>query len=143
MGNGLLKVDRGSMYNALEVRTPLLDREVIATALRVDWRTCLDIDTKRGKLPLRAALEKRVGFVTEGKQGFTVPMDEWLRGPLRSMFEDLVIDRGDLLGFPFNREQMRSIFHEHTEGRFNREWGLWIFLSLALWEQQHYHRWMI
>lgn len=143
MGNGLLKVDRGSMHHSLEVRTPLLDREVIATALRVDWHSCIDLVTREGKKPLRQALGKLVGFVTEGKQGFTVPMGDWLRGPLSSLFKELVIDRGELLGLPFKRDQMRSIFQEHTDGHYNREWGLWIFLSLALWEKQHYQRWMV
>jgi len=140
MGNGLLKVDRGSMYNSLEVRTPLLDREVIATALRVDWRSCLDIETNLGKLPLRSALKKRIGITTEGKRGFTVPMGDWLRGPLRSMFEDLVISRDDLLGLNIQRDQLKVVYKEHLNGQRNREWGLWILLSLALWELHHYQR---
>lgn len=142
MGNGLLKVDRGSMYHSLEVRTPLLDREVIATALRIDWRSCLDVEKDIGKLPLRVALAKRLAYQSRGKRGFTVPMGDWLRGPLREMFENLVIERGELLGLPFQKQSMRSFFKDHLDQRFNRDWGLWIFLSLALWEQTHYHKWM-
>lgn len=142
MGNGMLKVDRGSMYNALEVRTPILDREVITTALRVDWRSCLDVENDIGKLPLRHALAKRVAVQTEGKRGFTVPMGDWLRGPLREMFEDLVLSRDALMGLEINQTAMLQAFQEHLEGRFNRDWGLWIFLSLALWEQTHYKKWL-
>jgi asparagine synthase (glutamine-hydrolysing) len=142
MGNGLLKVDRGSMYNALEVRAPLLDREVIATAQRVDWRTCLNIEENYGKLPLRSALEKQVGFVTEGKHGFTVPMGDWLRGPLRPMFEDLVLNNVDLLGLFIQRDRLFEVYKAHLNGQHNREWGLWIILSLALWQQEHYQRWL-
>ena len=141
MGNGLLKVDRGSMHHGLEVRTPILDREVIEVAQRVDWRTCIDLEKRQGKLPLRRALQKRVGFTTEGKRGFAVPMGEWLRDPLRPMFEDLVLSRDNLLGLPLDREQMRSAFEANLSGQQNREWGLWILLSLALWEKQHYHKW--
>jgi len=142
MGNGMLKVDRGSMYNSLEVRTPILDREVIATALRVDWHSCLDVEKDIGKLPLRHTLAKRVAVQSEGKRGFTVPMGDWLRGPLREMFEDLVLAKKELLGLEVNQATMWKNFQEHLEGQFNRDWGLWIFLSLALWEETHYEKWM-
>jgi asparagine synthase (glutamine-hydrolysing) len=141
MGNGLLKVDRGSMYHGLEVRTPILDREVIKTGLRINWQTCFDIEKPQGKIPLRQVLLRRVGFTTEGKRGFTVPMGDWLRGPLRPMFEDLVLSRDNLLGLPLQQDQMRLIFDQHLSKQHNRDWGLWILLSLALWEKQHYHRW--
>ena len=136
MGNGMLKVDRGSMYNSLEVRTPLLDREVISVAQRVDWRTCLDIKNDIGKIPLRNALSKRLDFQSSGKRGFTVPMDEWLRGPLKDMMFDLVINRKDLLGLQINKDNMSSFFQDHLDGK-NWGWGLWILLSLALWEDRY------
>lgn len=60
LGRVLLKVDRASMYHSLEVRVPMLDREVIAVAARIDWRSCLDVNEQTGKLPLRHALESRV-----------------------------------------------------------------------------------
>ncbi len=139
MGNGMLKVDRGSMYNSLEVRTPLLDREVISVAQRVDWRTCLDIKNDVGKIPLRQALSKRLDFQSSGKRGFTVPMDEWLRGPLKEMMYDLVINRQDLLGLRINKDNLSSFFQDHLDGK-NWAWGLWILLSLALWEDRYFKR---
>lgn len=140
MGSGMLKVDRGSMYHSLEVRTPILDREVISTALRVDWRSCLDLERGVGKLPLRSALAKRVNYQTENKRGFSVPMADWLRGPLHSMFQDLVIDPGELLGLQIDKQRMGKIFQYHVEGIIDRAWGLWILLSLALWEKTHFNR---
>jgi asparagine synthase (glutamine-hydrolysing) len=140
MGNGMLKVDRGSMYHSLEVRTPILDREVISTALRVDWRSCLDLKRGMGKLPLRRALAKRVKHQTENKRGFTVPMADWLRGPLHSMFQDLVIEPGELLGLQINKQSMKKVFQDHVDGKTDRSWGLWIFMSLALWEKTHYKK---
>lgn len=139
MGNGMLKVDRGSMYNSLEVRTPLLDREVISVSQRVDWRTCLDIKNDIGKIPLRQALSKRLDFQSSGKRGFTVPMDEWLRGPLKEMMFDLVINRQDLLGLRINKDNLSSFFQDHLDGK-NWAWGLWILLSLALWEDRYLKR---
>lgn len=139
MGNGMLKVDRGSMYNSLEVRTPLLDRDVINVARRVDWRSCLDIKNDVGKIPLRQALSKRLDFQSSGKRGFAVPMDEWLRGPLKEMMFDLVINRPDLLGLQINKDNLSSFFQGHLDGK-NWAWGLWILLSLALWEDHYLKR---
>ena len=82
----LLKVDRASMYHSLEVRVPLLDREVLNVAARVDWKSCLNAEEKIGKLPLRYCLSKHVQHQKQTKRGFRVPMDSWLRGPLRSTF---------------------------------------------------------
>jgi len=137
MQNGLLKVDRGSMFHSLEVRVPLLDREVISTAARVDWRSCLDIEQDLGKIPLRVALSKRVSHFTNTKRGFTVPMADWLRGPLRTMFEELVINRKELLGQEINQPAVKQAFDSHLSGSENREWGLWIILSAALWQGKY------
>ena len=137
MGCGLLKVDRGSMYHSLEVRVPLLDRQVIETAARVDWRSCLDLQTGTGKVPLREALRKRVNHQTSAKRGFTVPMAEWLRGPLRPLFEDLVLGQKEIMGLPLNTAAMQRTFDAHLSGQFNREWGLWIILSAALWQEKY------
>ncbi len=83
-----------------------------------------------------------VAVQTEGDRGFTVPMGDWLRGPLREMFEDLLYSRDLLMGLEINQKAMRQAFQEHPEGRSNREWSLWIFLSLALWEHTHYKKWL-
>jgi len=133
----LLKVDRASMYHSLEVRVPLLDREVIDVALKTDWRDCLDIDQQIGKLPLRRALARYSTYQTLQKRGFSVPMDSWLRGSLRPVFEEEVLAQPDLFGFEINRQHLTRIFENHLRGD-NYGWGLWILLSLALWKRHHY-----
>jgi asparagine synthase (glutamine-hydrolysing) len=134
----LQKVDRASMHHSLEVRVPLLDREVIDVATRVDWRSSVDLGREVGKLPLRAALERRVGFQTIRKRGFDVPMASWLRGPLRPIFEDLVLSRGELLGLPLERAELARVFRRHVMRLESSEWLLWRLLSLALWEARHF-----
>ncbi|HLE55482.1 MAG TPA: asparagine synthase-related protein, partial [Rhodothermia bacterium] len=136
----LLKVDRASMHESLEVRVPLLDKEVIDVAARVDWRSCLDVERRIGKLPLRHALSRHVRHQTSAKRGFTVPMGEWLRGPLRPIFEELVLERSDFLGLPLSRDSVRAIFDRHLKGESGLEMGLWILLSLALWIQTHWRQ---
>jgi len=136
----LQKVDRASMHASLEVRVPLLDREVIETALRIDWRDVVDLRRGVGKLPLRRALRRYAGFQTSGKRGFTVPMADWLRGPLREAFGDLVASRRDLLGLPMDGAGMQRIVGSHREGDDRDAWLMWRLLSLALWEEKHLHR---
>ncbi len=135
----LLKVDRASMHHSLEVRVPLLDREVIDVATRVDWRSCLTLHPRLGKIPLRKALARHVHFQTRHKKGFLVPMDSWLRGPLYPMFCETVLDRSELMGLPFDRAALRKLYEQHLSGAANYTWGLSLLLSLALWEQSHFH----
>jgi asparagine synthase (glutamine-hydrolysing) len=134
----LLKVDRASMYHSLEVRVPLLDKEVVELATRVDWHACLDVKRKIGKLPLRYSLARHVRHQTWTKRGFTVPMDAWLRGPLRPVFEEVMLGRDEILGLPLNRATMRAMFDRHLSGQANYDWLLWMLLSLALWERRHF-----
>jgi asparagine synthase (glutamine-hydrolysing) len=136
----LLKVDRASMFHSLEVRVPLLDREVIDVACRVDWRSCLDLDQNLGKLPLRHSLARHVGRLTETKRGFEAPMKSWLKGPLKDIFQQAVIERREILGLPVNRTKVRVMFEEHTAGTRDYTRSLWTLLSLALWEKRHYCR---
>jgi len=133
----LLKVDRASMYHSLEVRVPLLDREVIAVAARVDWRSMLDLETGLGKLGLRQLLQRRVRHNTQQKRGFTVPMGEWLRGRLRPLFEERLFDRREVAGLPLHGLELRRWFDEHLRGHADHAWGLWVLLSLALWEDEY------
>ena len=133
----LAKVDRASMFHSLEVRVPLLDRDVIDVAWQTDWRSCLDLDARIGKLPLRAALGRRLRWQTTAKKGFTVPMHDWLRGPLRPVVRELLLDRRELLGLPLAPGAIRGLDDRLAGGDRSKAWGLWLLLSLALWERAH------
>lgn len=136
----LMKVDRASMHNSLEVRVPLLDREVIDVASKIDWRECLNLGQKIGKLPLRHILARSFKYQTSKKRGFEVPMAKWLRTSLREMFEEQVLKRTDILGLEINRMALRRLFDRHLNGRYNYARGLWPLLSLALWENKYQGR---
>ena len=134
----LLKVDRGSMYNSLEVRVPLLDREVIDVATRVEWHACLDVHRGIGKLPLRDSLARHVRHQSWSKRGFAVSMDSWLRGPLRKIFEAAALGRKDILGFPVCHKSLQRMFQQHLSGQVDYSRGLWTILYLSLWEDRHF-----
>lgn len=86
----LAKVDRASMHHGLETRTPMLSPEVFEFAASLPLSVlCAD---GRGKWPLRQLLARYVPerLFDRPKRGFTVPVPEWLRGPLRPWAEDLL-----------------------------------------------------
>jgi len=64
-------------------------------------------------------------------------MGMWLRGPLRTKFEELVLKRDNFLGFEFDQKAARNIYKQFENG-LDCSWGLWLLLSLALWEETHF-----
>lgn len=134
----LMKVDRASMHHALEVRVPLLDREVIDVAMRVNWQSCLDTETQVGKIPLRKALAKHTDFQTTAKRGFEVPMNAWLRSSLKDVFHDELLAKNELLGLEIDRKGFAAVYDQHLNGQRDYAWGLWPLLSLALWKRRHF-----
>jgi asparagine synthase (glutamine-hydrolysing) len=133
----LLKVDRASMYNALEVRVPLLDREVIDVAVQVDWRDCFDAAKRTGKIPLRESLARHVRFQSSAKKGFEPPMGKWLRTSLRPKMEETLLKCKSLAGMPVDVKALRALYQEHLDGVRDYGWGIWPLLSLALWETRY------
>jgi len=136
----LQKVDRGSMFHSLEVRAPLLDREVIEVATRVHWRACLDPERRIGKLPLRHLLANHCRRQTLAKRGFSVPMGAWLRGPLRTLLQKTLMRRSAIAGLAVDHDALRDLIGRHLASAADLAWQLWLLLSLALWEDRYLSR---
>ena len=135
----LTKVDRASMHHSLEVRVPILDHRVVEFALQLPHE--VKFNGKQGKLPLRHLLQKRVPHrLTSGpKRGFAVPLNSWLRGPLRSWAEDLIpISRpvgAEYLDWP----QIRTTWEKFLRNPRMSPFRCWNILMLLQWQRAGRH----
>jgi asparagine synthase (glutamine-hydrolysing) len=136
-GQVLTKVDRASMACGLEVRAPFLDPPLIDLACRIPsslklrgWTTKYIL-----KRALRDALPPEV--LKRRKQGFGVPLDAWLRGPLRrALGERLDPDRLAHHGL-FEASAVSRLMAEHLDGRRNHRKVLWALMMFEAW-REHY-----
>ncbi|HPU13621.1 MAG TPA: asparagine synthase (glutamine-hydrolyzing), partial [Aeromicrobium sp.] len=129
----LTKVDRASMGTSLEARTPLLDHRLIEFA----WSLPLDqlIRDGESKWILRQVLERHVprALFDRPKQGFGIPIDSWLRGPLREWATDMLApDRLAREGY-FDVNQVQQKLDDHLSGRRNVQYHLWSILVFESW----------
>jgi len=129
----LVKVDRAAMAVGLEIRVPLLDHRVVELAWRFPCH--LKIRKRQGKWLLRQLLDRYVPqkLIDRPKQGFGVPVDQWLRGPLREWGEDM-LDVHRLKQQDFvDANTARECWEEHQCGRYNWRDNLWLLLMWQAW----------
>lgn len=125
------KVDRASMRHGLEVRVPIFDHKLVEWAFTLPSN--LHLKNGEGKASLKAALEPHLPHdnLYRKKMGFSVPMAEWLRGPLKPKLESLLFSETFEQQGIFDTAQLRKIVDEHTSGRFDHAASLWTIMMLA------------
>ena len=127
----LQKTDLSSMAYSLEAREPLLDHELVEWSMRLplSWK----LRGGGGKYLLRQLAYRLVprAIVERPKQGFTVPIDRWLRGPLREWARERLAAPRLYETFPLERDRVLSLLDLHLSGRRDTHPLLWAILMLA------------
>jgi asparagine synthase (glutamine-hydrolysing) len=129
----LAKVDRAAMSVSLETRVPFLDHRVIEFAARLPMN--MKIRNGRGKWILRQLLSRYVpeSLFERPKMGFSVPLDIWLRGPLRDWANDYLSEDALNAHGLFYSEPIRLAWKEHLSGDRNWQYQLWNILMFQSW----------
>jgi asparagine synthase (glutamine-hydrolysing) len=139
-GDILVKVDRMSMANSLEVRAPILDYKLIefSASLRPDLKF------KKGdkKVLLKEAFKQDLpdDILYRKKMGFSVPLADWLRGELKSIVESTLISSTDGTSRYFNMSVIKQLWQQHLSGKNDHSTIIWNLLIFQLWWNQYMTR---
>lgn len=130
-GDILVKVDRASMSTSLEVRSPLLDKDVIEYAWDLPIENKIFKGQGKGKRPLYELLCEYVPeeLINRPKQGFTPPITRWLREELKSWAHDLIHTDTGL----YEPAYIRQMWEDFTNERTDNHTALWSILMAQSW----------
>ena len=124
----LTKVDRASMYNGLEVRSPFLSKDIIDFSLKLPNK--YKINKGRTKYLLRILSEKKLPAIISRrkKHGFAIPLAKMIRGSLKEKIEDTLLSSNNTLDEVFNRKNVEKTLKAHWEGIDNRKpiWAMYM-----------------
>jgi asparagine synthase (glutamine-hydrolysing) len=136
-GDLLVKADIASMAHSLELRSPLLDHEVLE--LGVSLPDSLKVRGLRGKVALRLAFADALPpeVARRGKSGFGVPISRWFRGELRELAADTLLGERARARGQLRPAAVERLLADHVAGRTDHGHRLWCLLMLELWQQRY------
>jgi asparagine synthase (glutamine-hydrolysing) len=124
----LVKTDRASMFNSLELRTPFLDKDLVEFASTIPYKHLMHGGVN--KFVTKKIAEKHFSkdLIYRKKQGFGIPVGIWMKNEWRSNFEEVVFEEQDWI--PLNYKFVNKIWKEHLDGQkdhTHRLWALYVF----------------
>lgn len=136
----LVKVDRMTMANSLEVRSPLLDHKLIEFVAR--FASSLKLKGNISKYMFKKINEARLppAVLYRKKQGFCVPLAKWLRADLREQARDLLFARSARIREYFSPSALTELWENHQQARMDNSVQLWGLVQLELWAREYLHR---
>jgi asparagine synthase (glutamine-hydrolysing) len=132
----LTKVDRASMYVSLEARVPILDHRIVEFSRQIPL--FFKVKNETGKIILRKILYKYLPkeFVERPKKGFSVPIGEWLKGPLRSWTEELLNEKKIKEDGIISFAPIQKLWKEHLTNQRDWKYLLWNILMFQAWKEK-------
>jgi asparagine synthase (glutamine-hydrolysing) len=129
----LAKTDRMSMAHSLEVRPPFLDHRIVEFAASLP--ASLKIRGSRQKVLLKELMRDKLpaSVVQREKIGFDIPVHDWLRGCLRTLMQEVLMDGASEHAGLFRRDVIETQIRDHLERRVNVGYHLWGLMVLFLW----------
>ncbi|MFK7782442.1 asparagine synthase (glutamine-hydrolyzing) [Psychroserpens sp.] len=136
MQKTLIKVDRMSMANSVEVRVPFLKKSFIEAALKIHPK--LAFKKKEKKLILKRLLGKLIPGtpISHEKKGFSIPLTDWLKKDLKLPVQESLLDKDFIDTFQLSETELRRIWNMHQNGEKDYKWVLFTLYSLAKWHKQ-------
>jgi len=137
VGDILVKVDRMSMANSLEVRAPILDHRVVEYAASIP--STLKLQQKEKKYILKKAFSRLLppDILYRKKMGFSVPLTHWLRNELKATAEAKLFQTENGLSNFFKPAEIKNIWLEHQQGIRDHSAVLWSLLMFEFWWQKY------
>jgi asparagine synthase (glutamine-hydrolysing) len=134
--NILVKVDRMSMAVSLEARVPYLDTELVELAFRMPDRWKVHAGETKTLLKKVAAAHLPRACIYRPKEGFSIPIKNWLRTTLRPLMEDLLEPRALAAEGIFRSSTVETMKKEHLAGRANHSHTLWSLMVFIAWRRR-------
>jgi asparagine synthase (glutamine-hydrolysing) len=134
-GDILTKVDRMSMANSLEVRSPLLDHTLVEYVATLPASYKLRQGTSKYLLRRIAQRLLPPSVLAKRKQGFAIPADRWFQRERRGFAEEILLDRKTLARGYFRPETLSRLLGHHASGRRDYSAWIWCLIVLELWHR--------
>jgi len=133
----LIKVDRASMFNSLEVRVPLLDNDMLDYSAGISYKDCIVDGTGKANLKQLLASVTSKELVYKPKKGFVIPMHDWINKQLYKDVQEKLMNMPSHLAPAFRQKEIEKLLHLNKSDTADTSWILWAMYTLVLWDDHH------